>query len=279
MSSLLVSGRPWHVSRMSPPTTICCPSTIPIRSPPRSPSRPPIESPTTFLTRKPPACGTLSASAIGPDTSMRSSPYQRRLRSTRSFRTVFDVTTKPSPFAAPGLGDVVAHDADQITRAREHGATGVAGVDDRVGLKELGEREVPGHGVGLPPRADYSLAERVAEPVGRAHDEHGIAHANGIRIGELGHGGIRGDGRYLDDGDVGPRLGGDDPRLVRFLSEELDHDLVHRVDDVGGRGDLTVGRDQDAGADLPEADHAGRLDLLATRSDHDHGRIDAAIGL
>src|SRR5262245_50320446 len=88
---------------MSPPTTICWPSTIPMRSPPRKPRRPATESPTTCLTRNPPSCGTLSASATAPVTSMRSSPYHRRLRSTSSFFTVFAVTTNPSPSLPPDL--------------------------------------------------------------------------------------------------------------------------------------------------------------------------------
>ena len=39
--------------------------------------------------------------AIAPDTNSRSSPYQRRLRSSMNFRTVFEVTTNPRPSLPP----------------------------------------------------------------------------------------------------------------------------------------------------------------------------------
>jgi hypothetical protein len=67
----------------------------------RASSASPIESFTTCFTRNPPACGTLSAWAVAPDTSMSSTPNHPRLRSTSSFLTVFVVTTKPSPSLPP----------------------------------------------------------------------------------------------------------------------------------------------------------------------------------
>src|SRR6266481_6847943 len=51
------------------------------------------------------------------------------------------------PLAAPGLRDVVADDADDLTRHVEHGAAGVARVDGGRGLEEFGEGHVLVHGI------------------------------------------------------------------------------------------------------------------------------------
>jgi hypothetical protein len=59
--------------------------------------------------------------------------------------------------------------------------------------------------------------------------------------------------------------------------EKLDGDVVHRMDDVGRGHDLPIRRDEDARADLTEADRAALGgDVTPLRPDHDHGDVHRA---
>jgi hypothetical protein len=98
------------------------------------------------------------------------------------------------------------------------------------------------------------LAQRIAQTIGGADEEDGIADENGLGVDELRHGGAAGHHRELEDGDVGPLLGRVYPRGHGILAEELDGDVLHLLHHMRGGRHLPVGRDQDARADLLEAD-------------------------
>src|SRR5262249_44381689 len=164
------------------------------------------------------------------------------------------------PLAAPALGDVVAHDPDDLTGRVEHGATRVPRVDRGRRLEELGERHRAVGRVGQPLGADPARAERVRETVGGADDQHllpdvnlvGIAESSGLRV-------LR-DAGELDQAQVGRGFRGNHPCWDCFATEHLDDDLVHRMDDVRGGHDLAVRGNHDAGTDLREGDEALRAD-------------------
>src|SRR5206468_12862440 len=82
----------------------------------------------------------------------------------------------PTPYYPLSL-----HDALPISRLAEHRPAGVAGIDHRVGLEELRQREVLGDRIGGPARADDPRAQRITKTVGRAYDEDWIADADGDR--------------------------------------------------------------------------------------------------
>ena len=62
----------------------------------------------------------------------------------------------------------------------------------------------------------------------------------------------------LQERDIGGRIGGEECRAHDLTADALDGDLVHAVDDVGGRHHPAVAGDQDTGARLVEAGDASR---------------------
>src|SRR2546430_6800862 len=94
---------------------------------------------------------------------------------------------EPEALAAAGLGDVVAHDADDVAGHVEHRPTGVSRIDRGRGLEELGQRHGAVDGIGRPAGADDARAQGIAEPVGRPDDDHGVTDLHGVRVGHLRH--------------------------------------------------------------------------------------------
>src|SRR6266704_1239508 len=212
---------------------------------------------------------------MGPETRRPSRPLQNDGRSRSSFLAVLMVTTKPSPSLPPDFEMLWLTMPMTSPAMLNIGPAGVARVDGGVGLEELGE----GHGaidaVGGPLGADPARAHRVAEPVGRSDDEDLIADPHRVRVGQESRLDAFRNRRELEQREVGGGLRADHARENRHTAEELDVDLVHRMDDVSGRHDLTVGRDEYAGPDLGERrEAAGALDVLPLGPDHDYCRVD-----
>src|SRR2546428_12371202 len=113
---------------------------------------------------------------------------------------------EPKPLEAARLRDDVAHDPDYVAGQVEHGATGIALVNCRVGLEELRAGHLAENRIRPVPRADVANRERVAEPVGSADDEDLIANLDLARVA---------DGRRRD--------------TLRHVLEPEEHDLSNGV--------------------------------------------------
>jgi hypothetical protein len=124
--------------------------------------------------------------------------------------------------------------------------------------------------------AQVADRQRVADPVGGPDDEHAVTDPRGVRIGEGRCHRARRDGLHPQQSDISARGGREDPGQRTLSIPELDGDLGGRVDQMGGREDLAVGRDQDARTD---AGHGWSLSLLRghvhlQRADHDDRPMD-----
>lgn len=167
-------------------------------------------------------------------------------------------------FAAPGLRNIVAHDADHPPGQVEHRPAGISLVDRSRGLEKLGERHRPIHRVRRVPRADPANAQRTSEPVRRADDEDLVADADRVGVPERRrHEGTR---RRVDaqQREIRGGFGGNDTRRSGRPAHELDGNLVHRLHDVGGRHHVALRRDDDAGADFRDVREPAAVDADVT---------------
>ena len=92
-----------------------------------------------------------------------------------------------------------------------------------------------------------------AEPVGGADDHDLLADPHRVGVTHPRHPHGLGHALELQERDIGGRIGRDECRAHDLTADALDGDLVHAVDDVGGRHHPAVAGDQDAGARLVEA--------------------------
>jgi hypothetical protein len=125
----------------------------------------------------------------------------------------------------------------------------------------------------------HARAHRVRQAPGRTHGKHGVARLQVQHVGELGVGEGLGPGRQrLQHGQVGQRVGADQPRRQLAAVGEDDAETLAVLGDVGVGGDVALRRDHRAAA----AGHAeyglALLVVLADGEDAHHHRQHAVTG-
>ena len=140
-------------------------------------------------------------------------------------------------------------DPDHLALGVDQRTARVAGVDRRVGLDRVLDRE-PVRGVDLAlDRGDDPRGGRAVEPERVADRDHGIADLDPGRGAELERLQLLGAGIDLEHGDVGRGIGADDLGVegLAVLAADPDGDLIGALDDVGVGEDVAVGIDHEAG--------------------------------
>ena len=151
------------------------------------------------------------------------------------------------PCVAAGLD--LGVDPDHAAVRVDQRAAGVAGVDRRVGLDHVRDREAVGRLDLALQGGDDAAGDGAVEPERVADRDHRVADFDLRGVAERERVQFFRRRVDLEQGDVGGRVGADDfGRVVLVGGAEPDFDLVGAFDDVGVGDDVALGVDQEAGA-------------------------------
>ena len=114
------------------------------------------------------------------------------------------------------------------------------------------------------------------EAVGGADDHDLLADPHRVGVTDPRHLHRRRHALELQERDVGVRIGRHECRTHDLTGDALDGDLVHGVDDVGGRHHPAAAGDQETGARFLEAGDPSDVDVAPLGPYDEHGRVDLA---
>ena len=135
---------------------------------------------------------------------------------------------------------------DHLAVQVEQRAPRVAVVDGGVGLDDVVDGVLVGRDDLPLERADDARRRRAHQPEGVADGDHLVADLHRVGVAERERGQCTGTGAHPQHGEVGRRVGADDPRLHALVVREADQDRL-------GAGDHVVVRDDVAGLVHDEA--------------------------
>src|SRR5882724_7057436 len=178
---------------------------------------------------------------------MPSTPHQNGFRSSRNRRAIFAVAANPIPSNPPERLRMLPTMPMTSPCRLKHRAARVSTIDRSISLEEFRRRGASQAHLRRNPPADVTHGEGGRDAIGRAHDEHFIAHFDFIRVAETGGCQARRDRVELKQGDIGINRRGDDASSDPLAISEFNRQTVHGLDRVRCGQHLAVIRDQDSG--------------------------------